>query len=143
MLLSFCERDLKGDNMFTSDEVKKIRKDMEQVLKDVEKKYKMTIKVGTIVYSPDSFTAKLECDAESIDGKSFEQSEFERLAFLFGYKKSDYNVRMLSLTDDVQYRLIGFKPNNTKYPIIMKRMINGKRFKFGARTAKQMYKEAN
>ena len=53
---------------------------------------------------------------ESAESANQERVEFEALAGLFGLTDADF-LRPFSLNGR-EFKLIGFKPNNTKYPII-------------------------
>lgn len=121
--------------MFTKQQFKDFRSDVEKALEEVSKKYNVNIKAGNITYSNISFNLKLEVTKKEVNGKSFEQAEFEKYAILYGFKPSDYNKQFAY--GGKKYVFIGFKPKSHKYPILAK-CTNGKTYKFPIEIVKMM-----
>lgn len=120
--------------MFTKNELKIYRVEMENALKGFAEKYNFDIKAGNISYDSNSFNIKIEVRQKEINGKSFEQAEFESLCVLFDFKPEDYgkkfnyNGRMFSLT--------GFNTKAHKMPILA--TSEGKTYKFAPDTIKKL-----
>jgi 16S rRNA U516 pseudouridylate synthase RsuA-like enzyme len=114
--------------MLTKKEFDSFRKETEQVLQVIAQKYNANITAGKIKYTNDSFNLDLQVTKKEIDGKSFEQAEFEKYCMLYGFKPEDYNKQFESKGH--RYTLTGFKVSARTMPILATRE-DGKRFKFG------------
>jgi len=107
-------------------EIKRFRNNFKVAVKDLEKDFGVTIDLGNIKFSNSEFSGKLNVlnigeNKENIDS---DQLKFEAYCLQFGFKKSDYNLNV-SINRGV-YKLIGFKPNNRKYPCIVEGPQGGK-----------------
>jgi len=63
------------------------------------------------------------------------RKEFEVLAPVLGFDKDAYGKIFRS--GATQYKIMGLKPSRPKYPIIVERVRDGKRFKFSTYTVAQ------
>jgi hypothetical protein len=91
-------------------------------------KYNANIKAGKINYTNTNFTLDLQVSKKEINGKPFEQVEFENYAILYGFSKEDYN-RTFNMNGKT-FTLYGFKPRASKMPVLA-RGTDGKNYKFG------------
>ena len=115
--------------MFGKQEFNMFRQDVEQALQEVGQRYGIEIKAGHITYGETKFTLKLEAHKPEVNGKSFEQAEFEKYCLLYGLSKEDYNKQFV--LEGKVFTIFGFKPKASKYPILA-RCENGKTYKFSA-----------
>jgi len=105
------------------------RRDFKTAMADLEEKHDVFISIGNIRYDETSFGSKLSVTSKPTDGKSQQQSEFERLAESFGVKKSDYG-KTIRLQDGTDGKLVGIKERGRKYPFVVK-ISDGRRYKMG------------
>lgn len=64
------------------------RKETEQVLQEIAKKYDVNIHAGHISYDSNHFELKLEVTKKEINGKSYEQTEFEKECIYYGLNRT-------------------------------------------------------
>ena len=114
--------------MLTKEEFKAFRIELEQVTEGLAKKFNVNIKAGKIKYSTDNFNLDLQVTKKEVNGLSFEQAEFEKCCFLYGFKPEDYNKQFESKGH--MYTLVGFKSSARTMPVLATRE-DGRRFKFG------------
>ena len=105
--------------MLNKNQFAEFRKESEKALQELAEKYNVNIIAGKIKYTEDSFNLDLQVAKKEIDGKSFEQSEFEKNCFMYGLSPKDYK-KEISYGGN-SYTITGFKPRSTKYPILAKR----------------------
>lgn len=119
--------------MLTKNEFASFRLEIEQALKAIAEKYNSNIKAGKINYTTNSFDLKLEVSRKEVNGKSFEQAEFEKNSFLYGFKPEDYgkNFNISGKT----FTLYGFKRSARTMPVLARGM-DGKNYKFGTEIKK-------
>jgi hypothetical protein len=89
---------------------KKFREDCNAALKSVAEKYNLSINVGHISYSDDTFSAKMEC--QKTDAGDIGLKEFKRYCQLFGFQKEDYNREFTM--DGRRFKLVGFNLKSPK-----------------------------
>ena len=121
--------------MLTKKEFEIFRKEVEQTLEGIAKKYNANIKAGKIKYDTNSFNLDLQVTKKDIDGKSFEQVEFEKYCSWYGLKPEDYKKQFTM--NGKKFALTGFKPRATKMPILAVSE-EGKSYKFGEDTVKRL-----
>lgn len=114
--------------MLTKKEFESFRMEAEKALSDIAKKYNVDIKAGKIKYTNNSFNLDLQINKKEIDGKSFEQVEFEKYCSLYGFRPEDYNKTFTM--QGKQFSICGFKPRASKMPVLAKSN-DGKIYKFG------------
>jgi hypothetical protein len=114
--------------MLTKKEFETFRKELEEVTKELAKKYNANITAGKIKYTNDSFNLDLQVTKKEVNGKSFEQAEFEKYCLLYGFKPTDYNKKFESKGHT--YTLTGFKISARTMPVLAVRE-DGKCYKFG------------
>lgn len=99
---------------FTKDNISSIRKDITEALAPIEEKYGLRLKLNSITYSEDHFSAKLESYAFEKDEEG-DKALFLRNAEII--KKKGYNFTELHYLktfrglDGKQYVLTGLRPN--------------------------------
>lgn len=98
--------------------IKEFRRDFKQSVKDLEAKHGITLELGNSRREPNSFTVQLVVQNTNVDGLSFEEAEFKRIAPMYGLKESDYGVRF-RMGRDI-FRLSGINQNARKNIINMR-----------------------
>lgn len=102
------------------------RKDFENAVQELQDKYDVTIRLGKITYTDESFTAKLTVnngrDPDDIGSAEFDENvwKYEHL----GLTKGMYRRVFLGI-DGKQYALLGFNTRAKKYPLIIKDIEDG------------------
>ena len=119
--------------MLTKQEFASFRKEAEELLQGLANKYNANIKAGRIKYTDNSFNLDVEVTRKEVDGKPFEQAEFEKLAFLYGFSPEDYG-KMFNMGGKT-FTLYGFKTNARTMPVLA-RGNDGKNYKFGVEIKK-------
>ncbi len=114
--------------MLTKLEFDLFRKDTERAMREIANKYGVEIHAGKIKYTSDSFFMEIKANRPEVNGKSFEQSEFEKYAFLYGFDKTDYN-KQFRMKGQV-FTVYGFKASARTMPVLA-RGEDGKNYKFG------------
>ena len=116
-------------NMLDRNTVKLISSAIEKALDDVATKYGVVITRGRASYTSDNMTLKLNVSTIDNDGSVMtrEATDFNTYASVHGITKSlgDVITHM-----GHNYKIIGFKPRSTKYPVIMEKITDGKKYKF-------------
>lgn len=112
--------------MLTKAEFKELRERIEKDLSKLSEDYGIEIKAGNIKYEQNSFNITLNATKKEVNGKSFEQAEFEKLCRIYGLTADDY-MRKIALSGKT-YFICGFSRGASKYPIIVKDAY-GKQFK--------------
>jgi len=77
---------------FTKQELKAFRDDFKKAVDELEKKYNMTIQLGNISYTADSFHGKLTCNRalSKTEQSAKEKAEWGKLCTLVGLEPDDY-----------------------------------------------------
>ncbi len=115
--------------MITRSLLKTIKTDAEAALMDVAAKHGVQFSFGNGTFTTDNASLKLEIAGITDSGvvKTKEATDFERYASSFGLTPEDlgttftYNGR--------EFKLLGCKPRNRKFPLIAENTKSGKRFK--------------
>jgi len=114
--------------MLSKKEFDAFRKETELALIELAKKHNVNIEAGKIKYTSDSFNLDLKVTKKEVNGKSFEQSEFEKYCVLYGFQPEDYNKSFV--TSGRKFKLIGFKTSARTMPVLAQSE-DGKSYKFG------------
>ncbi|MHA1961830.1 MAG: hypothetical protein ACW99U_16600 [Candidatus Thorarchaeota archaeon] len=111
----------------TNSEVRKIRDTLQEKLSGVGKEMGMDLRVGNARYDDNSVTFQLVASVVTADGEVLtpEVEAFRRNARAFGFQPDDLYAEVH--TSRGLGKIVGLKPRNRKYPVIVER--NGKRFK--------------
>lgn len=109
--------------------VKMIGMDVEKALIDVSKKYNVNIKRGSTRYDSNNMNMKLEISVINSNGDvmSREAMDYKNYAPM-------YNIES-ELGDVIyhmgkEYKVVGWKPRSTKYPVLMEEVNSGTVYKF-------------
>ena len=119
---------------FTRQNLRQVRADLILALSKVEIAHGITIEVGGIRFSPDSFRVSLEAKTggtgnTSIDKADHAEAEFKLYAQSFGIKPSAFGTTFSY--GGHEYTVSGIKPRSFKFPVLGTNA-NGKVFKFPA-----------
>ena len=115
------------------------RKDFENAVQELQDKYDVTIRLGKITYTDESFTAKLTVnngrDPDDIGSAEFDENvwKYEHL----GLTKGMYR-RVFLGKDGRQYALLGFNTRAKKYPLIIKDIEDGSVIRAGEGFIKEL-----
>ena len=116
----------------TRDLAKDFRADFKEVVKSLEEKHNVTIKIGTITMNQNDMTCKMTTKLNEVGGKPIEEVEFKRYASSFGFKESDYN-RKIKLNDGF-FHFYGFNPNARKNVCLLRKVGTNKGYHAPKRT---------
>jgi hypothetical protein len=108
--------------------VKMISNDIEKALGDVASKWNVEIKRGNASFGSENMTLKLNVSTK-------------RNGMVMTKEATDYNTyaSMYNVTSKLgdiinhlgeDYKVIGWKPRSSKYPVLMEKVSNGGRYKF-------------
>lgn len=87
------------------------RKDVEDALNEVAKKYEVQLKTGKIKYGEYDFTMELKSTKINED-KDIQQEKFNQVCALYGFTPEQYKVEFNS--NGKVFQLIGFNTNKPK-----------------------------
>lgn len=109
--------------------LKLIRKEIDEALALVTKKYGVAFQGGNIRYDTESFKMRITGTLPNKNGKAepVEVKDFKSHCFIYGMTPKD--LGRYFMTNGVTYKLVGLKPKSHKYPFVGERY-DGKRFKF-------------
>jgi len=118
--------------------LKFIREDMTKALEEVGKKYGVSFNLKGISFTSTNFRVGVECHTEMTESgeKALkpEERQFDKSAKLYGVM-IERNVSILhDNLGEVQF--VGMNIKSHKYPFIVLKKDNGKRYKMGADQAK-------
>lgn len=103
------------------------RKDFENTVKELERKYGFEVKLGSITYNPGGTSFEGKISAIKIqDGKTGEQIKFEKEAEIYGFKPEDYKKEYV--VDNKKYLLVGFNAKATKNKYIIQDVVTGTKY---------------
>lgn len=120
----------------TRERVKLLAEDVEAAVQEVAERWGLSVKYGGGNYAPTSAVLKFEFAVVAADGRvlSREAMDWAVHAPRFGLPKDGVGKQFA--THNGVYQIEGWKPANTKYPILAKRT-DGKQFKFDVWTVKR------
>ena len=121
---------IKGKNQFDC-----FRNEVNEALRELAEKYNFDIKASKIKYDDTSMDLTVKINDKEVSGKSFEQTEFERMCSWYGLTPEDYGRQFMS--NGNKFTLCGFKPRATKMPILA-RNENGQGYKFTEESIKRL-----
>lgn len=115
--------------------LKKIRDEVNALLKPIGEKYAVKMELGRATYSQNNFTFKLEGSRIGEDGTAAtkEAEAFKILAKMFGLEPDDLGKTFRS--QGKEFTITGLSPKSSKFPIHAKGS-DGKNYKFPAETVK-------
>lgn len=115
---------------FNSQNIADFMTDFMDAVKDLEKKYDVTVSIGKINYTEDMFYTKMTVD-NSRDPDLINEHNFDAEVWKYekyGLKKGMYRQMFLSIHGE-KCALLGFIPNAKKYPLHVVRFSDGQHFK--------------
>lgn len=115
--------------MLTRKQFEVLRGEVERLLTPIGVRGGLDIKAGSIKYDDTQFSLTIKFSKKEVDGKSFEQAEFEKVAFLYGFEKTDYKRKFAM--GGKEFELCGFQMKAKTMPVLAICAENGKKFKFG------------
>jgi hypothetical protein len=115
--------------MLTKQEFTNIRGEIEKSLEKIAEKYNINMKAGKIKYDTNKFDVCLSCTKKEVNGKSFEQSEFEKYCHFFNLNKNDYMKEVKNPISGKTFIITGFALTSKKYPILAKCKEDNKTYK--------------
>ena len=117
----------------TKPNLRSFREDFAQAVKDLEQKYNVQMKLGSISYDSDSFTSRLTVNNKRADGLSPEAVAFKSYArnSFNEFKESDLGRTFND--NGTSYTITGYSRRSRKYSILAKNNSNGKTIKFNER----------
>jgi hypothetical protein len=121
--------------MLTKKEFESFRRETEEALHKISEKYNVNIHAGGIKYSSNNFDLTLEVTKKEVNGKSFEQAEFESGCIFCGLKPEDYGKNFRS--GNKQFIIYGVNLRAKTMPILA-RDENGQEYKFALDTIKRL-----
>lgn len=96
------------------------RKDVEDALTEVAKKYDVNIKAAGIRYDAVSFDMTLKV-AERVEGdEDGGQAKWNYYCYRYGLEPGDYGKEVV--VDGERLKITGLQPSRQKYPIVVKRI---------------------
>lgn len=112
-----------------------------KALEPLSEELGIQLKLGNATFSITNFTFKLEGALQNSDGTfdTKEREDFKSHAFMYGLKATDLDKEFEYERDT--YTIVGFKPRSTKYPILGKRVSDGKIFKFPVHTVRDQLED--
>jgi hypothetical protein len=113
---------------FDKETIRKLRVEMDEVLKTLADKYGIQIKAGNATFSENLVTLKVDCSILK-DGKAVtkEAEAFLAYAKIIGLDPSDLG-REFSLNNKT-YKVLGFQPRKEKFPMICEDTKSGKMYR--------------
>jgi replication initiation and membrane attachment protein DnaB len=110
----------------TTENLKKFREEFANTVKNLEKEFGVSIKIGNISFDSDSFKSKLEVkNIITESGISVEQKNFEQFCELYRLKKDSFGKEFTN--GSTNYKIVGLDLNKRKYPICLINTQNQKR----------------
>ena len=110
--------------------VDQFRADFNKAMEELSEKYDLTIKLGTITYWDDHFTAKLEANAGR-DPEQIKKAMFDRNVWKvakLGIREGMY-MRIFVGKDKRRYALTGINTQATRYPLEYMDIRTGQEYK--------------
>jgi len=108
---------------------KLMRVEMTKALDKIGKEFGLAFEIGRITFDHNSFKASVEGALTSTPGESKLAIDFRKNCFKYGLKETDLGSVFKNASLE-RFEIIGAKPRNRKYPIIAKKVSNGKEYKF-------------
>lgn len=109
-----------------------------EAMKKIEDEYGVHFERKGGSFSETNYTLKLEASVVSQDGivLSREAEEFKRYCQLYNLETEDLG-RTFKDTTGTEWKVVGLSSRSNKYPIMAKRIADGKNFKLGQRMVQQ------
>jgi len=118
---------------FDRESLNAIRNDVTSALKTVEERYGVTFNLGRITYGSDNLRAKLTgalTSAVGTDNSMEAQLIIGLKEYGHRYGLSIKDAKKVFSASGKQFVFMGIKPSSKKYPLIVKRIEDGKMYKY-------------
>ena len=117
---------------------KQFKNEFEKSLEELGTKFGVNVVIKRGKYSSDNYTLSVEASVIAENGEVLDTAAeaFKRNATFFELKPED--LYKIFKCDGSQYKIVGMKPGNRKYPILAKSIDNNKTYKFSADTIKML-----
>jgi hypothetical protein len=121
---------------FDKQNLKALRADIDAAFAAIRQKHGVSISIGNISYSPEKATSRVTIVAVGDPNLANDpraaaavkmQSDFKLYAMSYGLKPEQYGAVVKHGRDS--YKLVGFSPRSTRFPILASRLSDGKVFK--------------
>lgn len=113
-------------NSLNRNNIKMVRNNLQNDLNQVGAKYGLSIELGSIRYSENDLTSKIKVVVlNGANSNDADKIYFENNCNRYGLNENDFD-RAISLHDGTRCYICGIKPQNKKYPIIVKNEFNKK-----------------
>jgi hypothetical protein len=124
---------------FDNSNVDTVRTAIDAAIQTVAQEYGLQLKAGNLTYSPTNCTVKIECSTKGEGGEvnTREAEDFKRYCSRYELQEEDLNKVFVDTVNGLRYKIVGCKPRSTKYPIIVRTMDTGARYKFPATRVKR------
>jgi hypothetical protein len=130
---------------FTPAVLDKLRSEIDSALGEVSKKYGITMKLGRITYSADTFAGKVSAaivgDNVENDEEALYAAELGRSGYYYGMDKSMYG-RLVPIYGKT-YKVVGLRRGARTKPLIMRNMADNKMYRFPIDPYVELIKKAN
>ncbi len=117
--------------------VRKLREYLGEKLKQIGEEVGLSIElIGSSTFTDSTVTFKVAASTKNSDGSanSPQVAEFKRRCFHWGMLESDIGRRFMS--QGVEYTVVGATTGAKKYPIVVSRVRDGKRFRLTVQSVK-------
>ena len=120
----------------TKDNIDLVKTRILEALLPVGEELGLSFDFGRGTYNSNNFVTQLEVMIDNDDGvaMSREATDFQQYSWKYGLRSDQLGVVFAS--DNSNYRIVGCKIKNRKYPIIVEDINSGNRYKFAASTVK-------
>jgi hypothetical protein len=108
---------------------KLMRVEITDALKSIAENYGLAFELGRITFDDNSFKVSVEAALVSEAGEPKMAIDFRKHCYKYGLKESDLGSIFKNASLE-RFEITGAKPRNRKYPIIAKKLSNGKEYKF-------------
>ena len=126
-----------GLSQLTSSTLKMLRVGMQNVLDDVADEHNITVRVGNASYSGKEATFKVHITLNNSNLPTSEEESYDLHATLYGLPKRGEFVTL----NNTIYKLVGFKPRSTKYPVLATDVKTNKTYKLPLELVINAYKQ--
>lgn len=112
-----------------------IRRELNTILGAYGAKKGIQFQLGSITYSSNQFGVRLT-GTSGATKEDADQVNWEKYCWTYGLTPEDFHKVVIFKGN--HYRLVGFKPRSTRYPIIIERVGTSNRYKLSELTVKHL-----
>lgn len=129
-------------NQFDTSNLKEIRTEIDNALKSVSDKFKISLKVGNITYSANEFRAKLEAAIQTSNASGMSTKQIKAIENLRNYGDmfdvSEKDLNKTFTSGNRTFKFVGLMPSRPKFPVLAEDVKTNKLFKFNESVLKQL-----